>query len=179
MYKIRPYYYGIGKIKHSTARVRVYAGSGIITVNGRELTNYFGGDLITTILKPLAENGMTDKFDIVCKVKGGGLTYQARAIRRGISLALKEYSEERQYDECIENNIKNGAREFEENDIFCPWCGKRQRNYDSVAWSGEGRMDRKYKRRIEGGKYDLKCNRCQRDFFCYTRVRYIYRTRRE
>ena len=87
MYESKPYYYGTGRRKHSVARVRVYPGSGSITINGRNIDDYFG-------LDTLKLTDLTDKFDIVCTVAGGGVTGQAGAIRHGLSRALLQYSDE-------------------------------------------------------------------------------------
>ena len=95
MYESKPYYYGTGRRKHSVARVRVYPGSGVITVNGRGIDDYFGLETLKLIVRqPLALTGTTEKFDIVCTVAGGGVTGQAGAIRHGLSRALLQYSDE-------------------------------------------------------------------------------------
>jgi len=90
------YYYGTGRRKESVARVRVYSGgSGKITVNNRDIDEYFGLDTLKVITRqPLALTGTADKFDIICTVHGGGVTGQAGAIRHGLSRALLQYSEE-------------------------------------------------------------------------------------
>ncbi len=85
----QPYFYGTGRRKSSVARVRVYAGSGNITINGRTLDDYFGLETLKLIVKqPLILTENAEKFDIVCTVAGGGVTGQAGAIRHGISRAL-------------------------------------------------------------------------------------------
>ena len=85
----QPYFYGTGRRKSSVARVRVYAGSGNITINGRTLDDYFGLETLKLIVKqPLILTENADKFDIVCTVAGGGVTGQAGAIRHGLSRAL-------------------------------------------------------------------------------------------
>ena len=82
----QPYFYGTGRRKSSVARVRVYAGSGNITINGRTLDDYFGLETLKLIVKqPLILTENADKFDIVCTVAGGGVTGQAGAIRHGLS----------------------------------------------------------------------------------------------
>ena len=94
MYESKPYYYGTGRRKHSVARVRVYPGSGNITINGRDIDDYFGLDTLKLIARqPLALISATDKFDIVCTVAGGGVTGQAGAIRHGLSRALLQADE--------------------------------------------------------------------------------------
>ena len=89
------YYYGTGRRKHSVARVRVYSGSGNITINGRSIDEYFGLETLKLIVRqPLNLTETTDKFDIVCTVTGGGVTGQAGAIRHGLSRALLVYDPE-------------------------------------------------------------------------------------
>ena len=96
MYNSNPYFYGTGRRKSSVARVRVYPnGTGAITINGRDIDDYFGLDTLKLIVRqPLALTGTTEKFDIVCRVGGGGVTGQAGAIRHGLSRALLQYNEE-------------------------------------------------------------------------------------
>ena len=72
MYETTPFFYGTGRRKKSIARVRVYAGTGKITINDRDIDDYFG---------------------IVCRVTGGGVTGQAGAIRHGLARALLQYDE--------------------------------------------------------------------------------------
>ena len=92
MYETSPFFYGTGRRKKSVARVRVYAGTGKIIINDREIDDYFGLETLKLIVRqPLALTGTTDKFDIVCRVNGGGVTGQAGAIRHGLSRALIEY----------------------------------------------------------------------------------------
>lgn len=94
MYDTNPYFYGTGRRKKSVARVRVYAGTGKITINDRDMDDYFGLETLKLIVRqPLALTGTADKFDIVCKVAGGGVTGQAGAIRHGLSRALLQYDE--------------------------------------------------------------------------------------
>ena len=86
----KPYFYGTGRRKHSVARVRVYAGSGKITINGRDIDDYFGLDTLKLIVRqPLEETKTVGKFDLECTVKGGGVSGQAGAIRHGLSRALE------------------------------------------------------------------------------------------
>lgn len=78
----------------SVARVRVYPGTGKITINDRSIDDYFGLETLKLIVRqPLALTGTTEKFDIVCRVNGGGVTGQAGAIRHGLSRALLQYDE--------------------------------------------------------------------------------------
>ena len=89
------YFYGTGRRKSSVARVRVYPGSGNITINGRSIDEYFGLETLKLIVRqPLNLTDTTDKFDIVCTVAGGGVTGQAGAIRHGLSRALLVYDPE-------------------------------------------------------------------------------------
>ena len=89
------YFYGTGRRKHSVARVRVYPGSGNITINNRSIDDYIGLDTLKLIVRqPLALTETAEKFDIVCTVTGGGVTGQAGAIRHGLSRALLEYDAE-------------------------------------------------------------------------------------
>ena len=89
MYETNPYFYGTGRRKESVARVRVYAGTGKITINDRDIDDYFGLETLKLIVRqPLAITDTTEKFDIVCRVSGGGVTGQAGAIRHGIARAL-------------------------------------------------------------------------------------------
>lgn len=91
----QPYFYGTGRRKSSVARVRVYAGSGNITINGRNLDDYFGLETLKLIVKqPLILTENADKFDVVCTVAGGGVTGQAGAIRHGLSRALLQVNAE-------------------------------------------------------------------------------------
>ena len=89
MYDSNPYFYGTGRRKSSVARVRVYAGTGKITINDRDIDDYFGLETLKLIVRqPLALTDTAEKFDIVCRVGGGGVTGQAGAIRHGIARAL-------------------------------------------------------------------------------------------
>ena len=83
------YFYGTGRRKSSVARVRVYAGSGKITINDRDIDDYFGLETLKLIVnQPFEVTGTEGKYDIVCRVNGGGVTGQAGAIRHGLSRAL-------------------------------------------------------------------------------------------
>ena len=86
----RPYAYGTGRRKSSTARVHLIPnGSGSITINGRSLDEYFGLETLKLIVRqPLTATATTEKFDVEATVVGGGMTGQAGAIRHGISRAL-------------------------------------------------------------------------------------------
>ncbi len=90
-----PFYYGTGRRKHSVARVRVYEGTGKITINGRDIDDYFGLETLKLIVRqPFAVTNTDGKFDIVCTVTGGGVTGQAGAIRHGLSRALLQFDPE-------------------------------------------------------------------------------------
>ena len=94
MYESRPYFAGTGRRKTSVARVRLYNGTGNITVNGRDITDYFGLDTLKYIVRqPLELTNLTGKFDVVINVNGGGLSGQAGAVRHGIARALLLYDE--------------------------------------------------------------------------------------
>ena len=86
----KKYFYGTGRRKSSIARVRVYEnGTGSITINGRDIDEYFGLETLKLIVRqPLATTDLLSKVDIVVTVAGGGVSGQAGAIRHGISRAL-------------------------------------------------------------------------------------------
>ena len=91
MYKSKkPYFYGTGRRKSSVARVHVYeGGTGSITINGRDIEEYFGLDTLKMVVRqPLNTTGLIGKVDVVVTVTGGGVSGQAGAIRHGISRAL-------------------------------------------------------------------------------------------
>ncbi len=92
MYETKPYFYGTGRRKNSVARVRVYNGTGKITINDRDIDDYFGLETLKLIVRqPLAVAAVEGKFDIVVRVSGGGVSGQAGAIRHGLSRALLVY----------------------------------------------------------------------------------------
>ena len=87
----KKYYYGTGRRKDAVARVRLIEGTGKITVNGKDLDEYFGLETLKVIVKqPLTVTNTLDKFDVIVNVKGGGFSGQAGAIRHGIARALNE-----------------------------------------------------------------------------------------
>ncbi|MCC8131010.1 MAG: 30S ribosomal protein S9 [Oscillospiraceae bacterium] len=89
------YFYGTGRRKSSVARVRLYQGTGKVTINGRDIDDYFGLETLKLIVRqPLKLVGVDGTFDVVCTVAGGGVTGQAGAIRHGISRALLQYNPE-------------------------------------------------------------------------------------
>jgi small subunit ribosomal protein S9 len=88
-------YYGTGRRKKSIARVRLLPGNGKITINNRDIDEYFGLETLKVIVKqPLTLTKTIDKYDVMANVVGGGFTGQAGAIRHGISRALLEADEE-------------------------------------------------------------------------------------
>ena len=85
----KPYFYGTGRRKSSVARVRLYPGTGAITINGRDVDDYFGLETLKLIVnQPFGVTETMGKFDVVANVNGGGISGQAGAIRHGISRAL-------------------------------------------------------------------------------------------
>lgn len=95
MFEGKPYFYGTGRRKSSVARVRLYKGTGKVTINDRDIDDYFGLDTLKVIARqPLTLTDNNDKFDVVCRVAGGGVTGQAGAIRHGIARALLQADEE-------------------------------------------------------------------------------------
>ena len=85
----KPYFYGTGRSKKSVARVRLYPGTGVITINGRDVDDYFGLETLKLIVnQPFAVTGTEGKFDIIAIVNGGGISGQAGAIRHGLARAL-------------------------------------------------------------------------------------------
>ena len=82
-------YYGTGRRKSSIARVYLVPGTGKVTINKRDMDEYFGLETLKLIVRqPLEATSNTDKFDVLVNVRGGGFTGQAGAIRHGISRAL-------------------------------------------------------------------------------------------
>ena len=86
----KAYFYGTGRRKSSVARVHLFeGGNGSITINGRDIDDYFGLETLKMVVRqPLEATGTTGKVDIVATVTGGGVSGQAGAIRHGISRAL-------------------------------------------------------------------------------------------
>lgn len=95
MAKAAERYYGTGRRKKSVARVYVMPGKGKITINKRDIDEYFGLETLKVIVRqPLVATQTEGKYDIVVNVKGGGYTGQAGAIRHGLSRALLKIDEE-------------------------------------------------------------------------------------
>ena len=91
---LKPYFYGTGRRKKSTARVRIVPGTGVITINGRDIDDYFGLETLKLIVnQPYKVTGTEGKFDIIALVEGGGISGQAGAIRHGLSRALLKVDE--------------------------------------------------------------------------------------
>jgi small subunit ribosomal protein S9 len=88
-------YYGTGRRKKSIARVYLTPGTGKITINKRDIDDYFGLETLKVVVRqPLVLTETADKFDVTVNVRGGGFTGQAGAIRHGISRALCKADEE-------------------------------------------------------------------------------------
>ena len=95
IYDTKPYFYGTGRRKSSVARVRILPGTGTITINDRDIDDYFGLETLKLIVRqPFEVTETTGKFDIIAKVSGGGVSGQAGAIRHGVSRALLQVSDE-------------------------------------------------------------------------------------
>lgn len=91
----KTYFYGTGRRKNAVACVRIYPGEGRIIINGKDLDDYFGMDSLKLIVRqPLIATGTENRFDMICKVTGGGLSGQAGAIRHGLARALVQADEE-------------------------------------------------------------------------------------
>lgn len=106
--------YGTGRRKSSAARVFLRPGSGEITINQRPINQFFGRETARMIVRqPLELTQMTDKFDVLVTVTGGGTTGQAGAIRLGISRALVDYDENLKSDLRRAGFMTRDAREVE------------------------------------------------------------------
>ncbi|MHC4872089.1 MAG: 30S ribosomal protein S9 [Planctomycetota bacterium] len=89
------YTWGLGRRKTSTARVRIKRGEGNITINGRDINNYFTiENCRATVYAPLKETKTLNRYDVFVNVRGGGITSQAGAILMGISRALLKADKE-------------------------------------------------------------------------------------
>lgn len=108
MKKVKDCYYGTGRRKSSTARVFLKPGTGKITVNTRELDEYFGRETARmVILQPFEAVNLLEKFDVKATVRGGGTSGQAGAIRLGIARALVQSDEE-----GAEDGVSSGPQSF-------------------------------------------------------------------
>ena len=96
-------FYGTGRRKSSVARVRLVEGNGKITINGKDIDEFFGLETLKVIVRqPFTVTNTTSKYDVICSVKGGGFTGQAGAIRHGIARALNEANQE--YRPALKSN---------------------------------------------------------------------------
>ena len=96
-------FYGTGRRKKSIARVRLVEGNGKITINGKDIDEFFGLETLKVIVRqPLTVTNTTAKYDVIANVKGGGFTGQAGAIRHGIARALNEANSE--YRPALKSN---------------------------------------------------------------------------
>ena len=85
----KPYFYGTGRRKKSVARVRIVPGTGVVTINGKDIDTYFGLETLKLIVnQPFGATGNEGKWDIIALVNGGGISGQAGAIRHGLARAL-------------------------------------------------------------------------------------------
>ncbi len=97
------FYYGTGRRKSSVARVRLVEGTGKITINGKDIDEFFGPETLKVIVRqPLTVTNTASKYDVISTVKGGGFTGQAGAIRHGIARALNEANSE--YRPALKSN---------------------------------------------------------------------------
>ena len=88
-------YYGTGRRKNAIARVRIIEGTGKITINAKDIDEFFGMETLKVIVRqPLTVTNTTNKYDVKVSVKGGGFTGQAGAIRHGLARALNEANAE-------------------------------------------------------------------------------------
>ena len=95
MYETKQYFYGTGRRKHSVARVRVYNGTGKITINKKELNEFFPSAILQYVVKqPLQLLGVEGQYDIKANLDGGGFTGQSQALRLAIARALVKVNAE-------------------------------------------------------------------------------------
>lgn len=88
-------FYGTGRRKNAIARVRITEGTGKITINGKDIDEFFGMETLKVIVRqPLTVTNTVAKYDVIATVKGGGFTGQAGAIRHGLARALNEANSE-------------------------------------------------------------------------------------
>ena len=96
-------FYGTGRRKNAVARVRIVEGTGKITINGKDIDEFFGLETLKVIAKqPLTVTNTLTKYDVICSVYGGGVSGQAGAIRHGIARALNEANSE--YRPALKSN---------------------------------------------------------------------------
>jgi small subunit ribosomal protein S9 len=119
-------FYGTGRRKRARARVFLRPGSGKVTVNSRELPNYFPNALHRQqVLRPLALTETEDGFDALITVRGGGVTAQSEAIRHGIARALLRYNHELRPSLKADGLLTRDAREVERKKYGQPGARKR------------------------------------------------------
>ena len=119
-------YYGTGRRKSSAARVYLRPGSGKFTVNHRPFDDYVPSEMLKMIIRqPLTITETTDKFDIFVRVRGGGFTGQAGAMRHGIARALCEYNSELRPKLKSAGFLTRDAREVERKKYGQPGARKR------------------------------------------------------
>ncbi len=119
-------FYSTGRRKSSTARVFIRPGKGSIVVNDRDLDKYFGRETARMVVRqPLETAGLTDKFDIMVTVKGGGGTGQAGAIRHGITRALIKFDESLRPSLRKAGFVTRDAREVERKKVGLHKARKR------------------------------------------------------
>ncbi|NVJ62579.1 MAG: 30S ribosomal protein S9 [Gammaproteobacteria bacterium] len=119
-------YYGTGRRKSSTARVFLRSGSGVITINGRPITEYFGRETSRMVVRqPLELTNTLEQFDVAITVTGGGNTGQAGAIRHGITRALMNYNEELRGDLRRAGFVTRDARAVERKKVGLHKARKR------------------------------------------------------
>jgi len=119
-------YYGTGRRKSSTARVFLKAGSGQITINKRNLDEYFGRETACMVVRqPLVLVDAAEKFDVNITVKGGGTTGQSGAIRLGITRALMQFDESLRSELRVAGFVTRDARKVERKKIGLHKARKR------------------------------------------------------
>ena len=115
-----------GRRKCAVARVRLVAGSGKITVNGKEMTEYFPSESLQGYVKQVfSVSETTDKFDVVARLDGGGIAGQAGALRHGIARALLKYDESLRPVLKASGMLTRDAREKERKKSGQPGARKR------------------------------------------------------
>lgn len=91
----KTFFFGKGRRKNAVATVRLYPGTGNITINGKDIEDYFALETLKLIVRqPLVATSSENRFDIICKVIGGGLSGQAGAVRHALSRAMVNADEE-------------------------------------------------------------------------------------